>query len=59
MTNFKEMLFTVVRHTGSTPDSISTPTNTCTIEVLSVLFGVSLFVLICLFTRQIILYTCK
>jgi hypothetical protein len=53
------MLFTVVRHTGSTHGSISTSTNACTIEVLSVLFGVSLFVLVCFFTRKIILYICK
>ena len=59
MTNFKEILFIVVRHAGSTPGSISTSTDTCTRDVLSVLFGVSLFVLVCFLTGKIILYKCK
>jgi hypothetical protein len=53
MTNFKEMLFTVVRHTGSTPGSMSTSTDTSTRDVLSVLFGVSLFVLVCFLIQEL------
>ena len=53
MTIFKEMLFTVVRHTGSTPGSISTSTNTGTIYVLSVLFGVSLFLVVCFYSTHV------